>query len=236
MLVQSEAILKDPSQYWISVINVGRFFQLQRVREVDEANEYAGQVVAGLMHVGVLRRCCGSIKHTQGVVKAVLMQVIAGLMHVGDVLAMAPAALACATGTSLEAANRLAVAYIQETGKSVCPEIVAPAVECVAPVDSFLKPKHLIDKVEGPGNVDDDILVLDNNMDVGRKMKRAFCEPGNVEHCPPITLTDACVFTTGGALDISRKEDNGGDKRYTHIEELQADFKAGALHPGTHFT
>ncbi len=57
MLVQSEAILKDPSQYWISVINVGRFFQLQRVREVDEANEYAGQVVAGLLHVAVLRRC-----------------------------------------------------------------------------------------------------------------------------------------------------------------------------------
>ena len=57
MLVQSEAILKDPSQYWISVINVGRFFQLQRVREVDEANEYAGQVIAGLMLVGLLRRC-----------------------------------------------------------------------------------------------------------------------------------------------------------------------------------
>ena len=164
------------------------------------------------------------------------MKVIAGLMHVGDVLAMAPAALACATGTSLEAANRLAVAYIQETCKSVCTEFVAPSVECVAPVDSFLKPKHLIDKLEGPGNEDDDILVLDNNMDVGRKMKRAFCEPGNVEHCPPITLTDACVFAAGGALDIRRKEDNGGDKRYTHIEELQADFKAGGLHPGTHFT
>ena len=55
--MQSEAILRDPSQYWISVINVGRFFQLQRVREVDEANEYAGQVVAGLLHVAVLRRC-----------------------------------------------------------------------------------------------------------------------------------------------------------------------------------
>jgi len=163
------------------------------------------------------------------------MQVIAGLMHVGDVLAMAPAALGCAAGTTLEAANRLAVAYIQETGKSVSSEIVAPAVESVAPVDAFLKPKHLTDNPEGPGNVDDDILVLDNSMDVGRKMKRAFCEPGNVEHCPPITLTDACVFATGGALDISRKEDNGGDKSYTHIQELQADFKAGALHPGAHF-
>ena len=193
--MQSEAILRDPSQYWISVINVGRFFQLQRVREVDEANEYAGQVIAGLMHVG-------------------------------DVLALAPAALACAAGTSLEAANRLAAAYIQETGVT---EIGAPAVERVAAVDSLLKPKHLM---EGPANVDDDIFVLDNSMDVGRKMKRAFCEPGNVEHCPPIMLTDACVFATGGTLDIGRKEENGGDKSYTNIEELQADFKAGALHPG----
>jgi hypothetical protein len=48
--------LKDPSNYWISVINVGRYFQLQRVREVDESNEYAGQVIAARMHGWELAR------------------------------------------------------------------------------------------------------------------------------------------------------------------------------------
>ena len=30
------------------------------------------------------------------------------------------------------------------------------------------------------------VQVLDGSMDVGRKMKRAFCEPGNVADCPPL--------------------------------------------------
>ena len=130
--------LKDPSNYWISVINVGRYFQLQRVREVDESNEYAGQVIAALMHVG-------------------------------DVLALAPASLACTAGSSIEAANKLAVAYIEETKVT---EIGTPCVVAVEAVDSLLKPMHMM---EGPANVDDDVFLLDNSMDVGRKMKRAFC-------------------------------------------------------------
>ena len=195
VLMQSEAILKDPSNYWISVINVGRYFQLQRVREVDESNEYAGQVIAALMHVG-------------------------------DVLALAPATLACTAGSSLEAANKLAVAFIEETNVT---EIGKPSVVAVEAVDSLLKPKHMM---EGPANADDDVFVLDNSMDVGRKMKRAFCEPGNVLHCPPITLTDACVFLMGASLSITRKEENGGDKTYSTLAELRADFESGALHPG----
>ena len=49
---QSEAILSDPSGYWISVINVGRLFHLNDIREVDEANATAGQVISTMMHVG----------------------------------------------------------------------------------------------------------------------------------------------------------------------------------------
>ena len=195
VMLQSEAILKDPSQYWISVINVGRYFQLQRVREVDEANEYAGQVIAALMHVG-------------------------------DVLALAPATLACTAGSSMQAAHELAAAYIAETNVT---EIPKPEVHAMGALDSLLKPPHML---EGPGNADDDVFVLDGTMDVGRKMKRAFCEPGNIQHCPPITLSEACLFTTGAKLDIARKEENGGDKTYSNVDELQADFKSGALHPG----
>jgi len=195
VLMQSEAILKDPSQYWISVINVGRYFQLQRVREVDETNEYAGQVIAALMHVA-------------------------------DVLALAPLTLACSSASSLEAANKLAVAYIEETHVT---EIGKPSITSLDPLDSLLKPKHMM---EGPANADDDIFVLDNSMDVGRKLKRAFCEPGNIEHCPPITLIDACVFSIGASLTVTRKEENGGDVTYSALAELRADFKSGAMHPG----
>mmetsp|Transcript_34451 Transcript_34451/g.77685 ORF Transcript_34451/g.77685 Transcript_34451/m.77685 type:complete len:815 (-) Transcript_34451:61-2505(-) len=193
VLIQSDAILLDPSHYWISVINVGRHFQLQRVRAVDEANETAGQVIAAMMHVG-------------------------------DVLAIAPSTIC--SSSAHKVAHELACDYIKETGVT---EIAVPSVHISPPVDSALKPPHMMD---GPANADDEIYLLDASMDVGRKLKRAFCEPGNVEHCPPITLVDACVISAGKGLAISRKEENGGDKNYQSTDDLVADFKSGALHPG----
>jgi tyrosyl-tRNA synthetase len=50
--LQSEAILTNPNDYWISVVNVGRKFCLGRIRSVDEANQQASQVISSLMHVG----------------------------------------------------------------------------------------------------------------------------------------------------------------------------------------
>lgn len=48
---QSEAILKDPSNYWISVINVGRHFTLDKVMESLKASDGVGFVIARLMQV-----------------------------------------------------------------------------------------------------------------------------------------------------------------------------------------
>jgi hypothetical protein len=50
---QSEAILRDPSNYWISVINVGRHFTLDAVMgETVADSDGAGLVIARLMQVG----------------------------------------------------------------------------------------------------------------------------------------------------------------------------------------
>lgn len=52
VLMQSEAILSDPSNYWISVINVGRHFSLNDVMGPDmKDSEGAGIVVSRLMRV-----------------------------------------------------------------------------------------------------------------------------------------------------------------------------------------
>eukprot|EP00286_Rhodomonas_abbreviata_P022569 CAMPEP_0181304206 /NCGR_PEP_ID=MMETSP1101-20121128/9016_1 /TAXON_ID=46948 /ORGANISM="Rhodomonas abbreviata, Strain Caron Lab Isolate" /LENGTH=773 /DNA_ID=CAMNT_0023409927 /DNA_START=263 /DNA_END=2585 /DNA_ORIENTATION=+ len=193
VLVQSEQILVDPSLYWISVINVGRTFQLQKIRDVDESNEYAGQVVASLMHVG-------------------------------DVLALAPTVICCSPAD--KKLHEMAVSYYGECGIT---EIATPTVNEAEAVDSLLKPPHML---EGPVNADDNVFILDGTMDVGRKMKRAFCEPANIEHCPPITLANAVAFRAGASIAISRKPENGGDKEYTSVAEMEGDFKSGALHPG----
>jgi len=61
------------------------------------------------------------------------------------------------------------------------------------------------------------------------KMKKAFCEPGNIDFCPPIAL--AMAFGPK-ELVIHRSPDNGGDVTYKSKEEIETDFKSGSLHPG----
>jgi len=51
VLYQSEAILSDPSNYWISVINVGRHFSLDKVQGTVKDSDGVGIVIARLMRV-----------------------------------------------------------------------------------------------------------------------------------------------------------------------------------------
>jgi hypothetical protein len=48
---QSDCILKDPSNYWISVINVGRFFPLNTVQEGFDDEKKVGNVIDRLLLV-----------------------------------------------------------------------------------------------------------------------------------------------------------------------------------------
>jgi tyrosyl-tRNA synthetase len=189
VIKQSEAILSNPSDYWISVINVGRKFLLPKVT----INESDGQV----------------------------SQVIANLMHVGDVLATGATTIACTEAD--KALHQLAVDYhdVIETGLPV------PSLTLVAPAVSQLRQLP-------QGGCDDpsiDIFLVDNPADVAPKIKKAFCEPQNVQYCPPLTLAREVCFRFGGEVVIKRKPDDGGDKAFKTIEELTADFAAGTLHP-----
>lgn len=68
------------------------------------------------------------------------------------------------------------------------------------------------------------------------KMKKAFCEPENVEFCPPIAVVSALSFgfdgKTKGEIVIKRSEENGGDVSYSSRADIERDFASGALHPG----
>jgi hypothetical protein len=67
-------------------------------------------------------------------------------------------------------------------------------------------------------------------------MKKAFCEPKNVEFCPPIAIVSALAFglepDSKGAVTVSRTPENGGDVTFTTRSELEASFADEALHPG----
>jgi len=82
VLKQSEQMLSDPSNYWVSVINVGRHFQLQEVQDAITKEE---------------RNRVGSV--------------VSALMHVGDMLALAPSALV-STEDASESLHKLGSTYI----------------------------------------------------------------------------------------------------------------------------
>lgn len=53
-----------------------------------------------------------------------------------------------------------------------------------------------------------------------------------IENNPCIEYVRLVVLPWFSTFEIKRPESNGGDKTYTTMEALEADYLSGALHPG----
>mmetsp|Transcript_22558 Transcript_22558/g.34094 ORF Transcript_22558/g.34094 Transcript_22558/m.34094 type:complete len:723 (+) Transcript_22558:85-2253(+) len=191
IVFQSEAILLDPSNYWISVINIGRHFMLNEVMDEDTKDSDS---------VGV---------------------VISRLMQVADVMSVDPDSVALPTGSNTLA--NLIVKFYAEKLETM----TAPSVEQLNGHSIVLQQRESeAHKTEN----DEYYLVDDPKVNGKSKMKKAFCEPGNIAFCPPIAIASA--FSPDGDFVVSRSPENGGDIKYRNREEIENDFKSGALHPG----
>ncbi|GFH58177.1 nucleotidylyl transferase [Chaetoceros tenuissimus] len=192
IMKQSDAILADPSNYWISVINVGRHFSLDDVM---------GSNMQDSEGVGI---------------------VIGRLMKIADVMGLTPSSIGFTGSEDNTIEKGLIDRYFDEK------------------LETMSKPSFAV--VETPSLVLQDIedeahktenyeyFILDDPKVNGKsKMKKAFCEPGNIEFCPPIVLANAFA---AGDIEIKRSEENGGDVIYKEQADMEADFKSGALHPG----
>eukprot|EP00977_Amphora_coffeiformis_P015519 scaffold4535_cov179-Amphora_coffeaeformis.AAC.4 len=191
---QSQAILADPSNYWISVINTGRHFMLDRVMG-------------------------DTLKDTDGV-----GQVIGRLMKVADVAGVEPASVSLSSGEAAEAD------MISDFFPAKLPGLTVPTVTMTAAPDVRLKEPVESDAMKTPN---DEFFLLDDPKVHGKsKLKKSFCEPGNIVFNPPIALAEVFAFAKAGSLTILRSPENGGDKTYTTVDDLKTDHAAEALHPG----
>jgi tyrosyl-tRNA synthetase len=148
-------------------------------------------------------------------------QVVSSLMHVAD-------AMSLVNGTSSptlccdkhhENLHRLAAQHFESCG------LAAPKV-CVVedPALRLLQPGEGVE-------VDVNVMLTDTEIEVNKKVKKAFCEPGNISFCPPLVWVDT-LLSFNKEFCITRKPDNGGDKTYTSLQAATEDFVSGALHPG----
>eukprot|EP00271_Cylindrocystis_brebissonii_P012949 TRINITY_DN32468_c0_g1_i1.p1 TRINITY_DN32468_c0_g1~~TRINITY_DN32468_c0_g1_i1.p1 ORF type:complete len:428 (+),score=88.56 TRINITY_DN32468_c0_g1_i1:94-1284(+) len=78
---------------------------------------------------------------------------------------------------------------------------------------------------------DSAIFMEDEEADVNKKIKKAFCPPGVVEKNPCIAYCEYIILPSFGSILIERKPENGGDRDYATIEELKSDYTELKLHP-----
>ncbi|XP_056651277.1 tyrosine--tRNA ligase, cytoplasmic [Monodelphis domestica] len=76
------------------------------------------------------------------------------------------------------------------------------------------------------------IDLLDRKEDVKKKLKKAFCEPGNVENNGVLAFIRHVLFPLKSEFVILRDEKWGGNKTYTAYSELEKDFANQVVHPG----
>jgi len=76
------------------------------------------------------------------------------------------------------------------------------------------------------------IFMEDSEVDVNTKIKKAFCPPQITENNPCLDYLKHLIFEKFPTFTIERKEADGGNKVYNSYNELEVDYKSGALHPG----
>lgn len=82
---------------------------------------------------------------------------------------------------------------------------------------------------------DSKIDLLDNPANVKKKLKKAFCEPGNITENGVLSFTKHVVFPlmkAGETFKIYRAEEHGGNAEYDNFEALEAAFAKQDIHPG----
>jgi tyrosyl-tRNA synthetase len=71
------------------------------------------------------------------------------------------------------------------------------------------------------------IDLLDSPEDVKKKLKKAFCEPGNIADNGVLSFVKHVVYPIFGESEpfvIERAADHGGDLKYNNFEALQEAF------------
>lgn len=79
------------------------------------------------------------------------------------------------------------------------------------------------------------IDLLDSPANVKKKLKKAFCEPGNITDNGVLSFVKHVLFPLfkpGEGFVVSRSQEFGGDIVYNAYEQLEEAFAKEELHPG----
>ncbi len=75
------------------------------------------------------------------------------------------------------------------------------------------------------------IFIHDSNEEIKTKIKKAWCEEGNVENNPLLEIVNHVIFHEFDEIKMERPEKFGGNVIYSTYSELESDFAQKKLHP-----
>ncbi|XP_045610627.1 tyrosine--tRNA ligase, cytoplasmic isoform X2 [Procambarus clarkii] len=78
------------------------------------------------------------------------------------------------------------------------------------------------------------IDLIEQESQMKKKIKSAFCEEGNISFNPVLSVIKAVIMPVLGEekFKIMRSEENGGDMEFESFEALEKTFSQKSLHPG----
>ena len=128
----------------------------------------------------------------------------------------------CSLGLDQKKVNMLALEYCDKIKRKNKPIIIS---------------HHMVMGLDGSdkmskSNPDNTIFMDDNEMEVKRKIKKAFCEPQNIEKNPILDWIKWIIFPIKKKFIIPENNKfNTPEKIYDNFNQLEIDFKEGLIYP-----
>lgn len=194
----------------------------------DEINkrpdEYWSRVIniATLNSVSRIKRCCTIMGRADGD-ELSAAQIMYPCMQCADIFFLR--ADICQLGMDQRKVNMLAREYCEQTKPKIKNKPIILSHHMLPGLKQGQEKMSKSDPTSA-------IFMEDSTAEVNSKIKGAFCPEATVEGNPVMEYVKYVVFPKLEALNISRSEENGGNKKYDSYEDLEADFASGVLHPG----
>lgn len=75
------------------------------------------------------------------------------------------------------------------------------------------------------------IFIHNSNEEILNKIKKAWCEEGNILNNPLLEISKSIIFHEFNEIKIERPEKFGGNAEYFEYKQLESDFRERKIHP-----
>lgn len=129
----------------------------------------------------------------------------------------------CSLGIDQKKVNMLAIDYCEKIKRKFKPIIIS---------------HHMLNGLDGSdkmskSNPDNTIFMDDTVLEIKRKIKKAFCEPQNIEKNPLLDWIEHLILKINPNIMIMTRNSEGleVDKTYENINEIKDEFQKDNIHP-----